>query len=50
MHTVAEQALAGRYSVFATVKTRDCARTGLFDPDTRRMFVPIPASGGNAAG
>jgi DNA-binding beta-propeller fold protein YncE len=38
-----------QHTLLGTVNTVAHARTGLFDPDARRLFVAVPASGGSQA-
>jgi DNA-binding beta-propeller fold protein YncE len=47
--TVVAQTGPGRHAVVASVKTASGARTGLFDPGSRRLFVAVRAGGGGAA-
>ena len=46
---VIEQKDEARYEVVETVKTGKSARTGLFDPESSRLYVVVPRTGCNAA-
>ncbi len=47
--TVIAQTGQGHYAVTGSVKTARGARTGFFDPGSRRLFVAVPAGGSGAA-
>jgi hypothetical protein len=46
---VIRQQTVDRYAHEVSVATAARARTGLFVPEQRRLYVAAPASGGNAA-